>query len=349
MKGVMKAARFYAVNEPLKIETIPIPEIGPDEVLVDVKACGICGSDIHIVFEGVTPTGFLPITLGHEPSGVIAELGANVDDWKVGDRVAVSSIVTCGKCYNCLRGRESVCTNRKLLGIHLNGGLAEYMATPRANLIKLADNVPFDQGAAVTDAVATPFHAIAIRGKLCVGETVAIVGCGGLGIHGVQLANIGGASKVIAIDVDDEILERTKKVGATDTVNSHGGDAVARVKEIAGGIGVDLALEFVGRQDTIALGVESLKIGGRCVVCGLGPDNISVLPPTIFVRTELSVIGSYGWDRVDIGSALDLIAAGKLDVSGSITERFGLDDINTALDHLLNKVGKPIRIVITQD
>src|SRR5450759_5040633 len=180
MKFGRKPARVYGVKEQLTMEAIRIPDIEPGGFLRDVRSCGICGSDIHIVFEGVTPTGFLPITLGHEPAGVIAELGENVDDWKVGDRVAVSSIVTCGKCYNCLRGRESVCTNRKLLGIHLNGGLAEYMATPRANLVKLDDNVPFDQGAAVTDAVATPFHAVAIRGKLCVGETVAVVGCGGL-------------------------------------------------------------------------------------------------------------------------------------------------------------------------
>lgn len=345
----MKAARFYKVNEPLKIEEIPVPDIGPDEVLVDVKACGICGSDIHIVFEGVTPTGFLPITLGHEPSGIVARLGENMGDWKVGDRVAVSSIVACGKCYNCLAGRESVCTHRKLLGIHLNGGLAEYMAAPRANLIKLPDNVPFDQGAAVTDAVATPLHAITKRGRLALGETVAVVGCGGLGIHAVQLASIGGASKVIAVDVDEEVLERAKGVGATDIVNAKDDEPAARVKEIANGIGVDLALEFVGRQDTIAWSVESLKIGGRCVVCGLGPDQISVLPPTIFVRTELSVIGSYGWDRVDIGNALNLIEHGKLDISGSITKRFALDEVNTALDHLHKKIGNPIRIVIVQD
>ena len=344
----MKAARFYKTNEPLRLEEVPVPQIGPNEVLVEVKANGICGSDIHIVYEGVTPTGFLAIILGHEPSGVVAELGKNVKDWKVGERVAVSSVVTCGKCYNCLRGRESICVDRKLLGIHLNGGLAEYMAAPQENLIKLPQNVPFDQGAVVTDAVATPYHAITSRGKLKIGETVAVVGCGGLGIHAVQLCKIGGASRVIAIDADDTVLERTIKVGATDTINTKEVNAVQWVKELTGGLGVDLALEFVGDQETIALGVESLKIGGRLVVCGLGANNINVFPPTIFVRSELEVIGSYAWERQEIAKLLDLVSRGMLDLSGSITSRFRLDEVNIAFETLRDKVGKPIRIVIVR-
>jgi len=349
MKGTMKAQRFYKVNEPLKLELLPIPQIRQDEALIDVKATGICGSDIHIMYHGVTPTAFLPITLGHEPSGIIAEVGENVKGWKVGDRVSVSCVVTCGKCFNCLIGRESICINRKLLGIHLNGGLAEYMAAPSKNLIKLPDVVPFDQGGIVTDAVATPYHAITARGRLQPGETVAVIGCGGLGIHAVQLCRIAGASRIIAIDIDDEILVRSRKVGSTDIINAKGGDVPGKIKGITEGLGVDLALEFVGRQDTIALGVESLKVGGRLVVCGLGPDNISILPPTVFVRSEYEVIGSYAFERRDITILLELISSGKLDISGSISERFGLEEANTALEHLRDKVGKPIRIVIVQE
>lgn len=349
MKDTMRAQRFYKVNEPLKLEVLPIPQIGPEEVLVDVKATGICGSDIHIVYEGDTPTGFVPIILGHESSGVIAEVGKNVKDWKIGDRVSVSCVVTCGKCFNCLRGRESICTNRKLLGIHLNGGLAEYMATPVKNIIKLPDNVSFDQGAVVTDAVATPYHAITARGKLQLGETTAIIGCGGLGIHAVQLCRIAGASRIIAIDVDDEILGRAKKVGATDVVNAKNGNPVDKIKKKTDGQGVDLALEFVGHKETIALSVESLKAGGRAVICGLGSDNINVTPPTIFVRNEFQIIGSYAFERRDIAMLLELISSDKFDISGSITERFNLEKANVALEHLKDKMGKPIRIVIVQE
>ncbi|GAH62923.1 unnamed protein product [marine sediment metagenome] len=213
----------------------------------------------------------------------------------------------------------------------------------------MPDNVPFDQGAVVTDAIATPYHAITARGKLQLGETVAIVGCGGLGIHAVQLCRIAGASRIISVDVDDEILDRTKSVGATDIVNPKSGNTADKIKEITEGLGVDLALEFVGHQDTIALGVESLKAGGRLVICGLGPDDISLHPPNIFVRSEYEVIGSYAFERRDIAILLELISSGKLDISGSITARFNLEEANTALEHLRDKAGKPIRIVIVQE
>lgn len=348
----MKAMRFYAVNEPLKLEEIPIPKIGPYDVLVDVKACGICGSDIHMVYEGidgVIPKDLLPVTLGHESSGVIVEVGRNVLNWNIGDRVAVNSLVTCGKCPNCLKGRTSICLTKRHLGFHLDGALAEYMSVPARNLTKIPDGVLFDQAAVITDAVATPYHAITARGKLQLGETVAILGCGGLGIHGVQLCLVGGASQIIAIDMDDEILERARKVGATHTINVNEGNAVKKIKAITGGTGVDLALEFVGHKDTISLGVKSLKSGGRLVVCGVGTENITILPANIFVWNEFQLIGSYSWEHNDISTLFDLVESGRIDLSGSISAKFPLDETNTALDNLKNRHGKPIRIIISQE
>jgi len=348
-KKMMKAARFYKVNEPLKIEEIPIPSPGPDEVLVKMKATGICGSDVHIAFEGVTPTGFLPITLGHEPSGVVAEPGANVTEWKEGDRVVVSSIVTCGKCYNCLRGRESICIRKKLLGIHLNGGLAEYMVAPRENLIAIPGNVPFDQASTCTDAVATPFHALITVGKMKLGDTVAIIGLGGLGLHAIQLAKLGGASKIIAVGRTPSVIERAMKAGANLSVNVSEGNPAQKIKELTDGYGVDLAMELVGTQDMIALGADCLRQGGRLVVAGLGPANIKIMPPTIFVRQELDIVGSYGWDRREVATLLQLVATGQLDLSGSVSKRFALEDVNTALENLRDRVGRPVRLVIVQD
>jgi len=190
MPDKMKAARFYKVGEPLKIEMVPIPEIGPEEVLVDVKACGICGSDIHIVYEGVTPTPYTPITLGHEPSGVIEKVGSEVTDWKTGDRVTINPFLTCGKCINCLSGNSQICLSRRVIGIHAEGGLAEFLRVPAKNLVRLPQPIPFDQGAIIADAVATPFHAITKRGNIRAGEKMAVFGCGGLGIHAVQIARI---------------------------------------------------------------------------------------------------------------------------------------------------------------
>jgi 2-desacetyl-2-hydroxyethyl bacteriochlorophyllide A dehydrogenase len=349
MQGKMKAARFYKVGKPLKIDLIPVPEVGPGDVLVDMKACGICGSDIHIVYEGVTPTAYSPITLGHEPAGVIGALGSEVEGWKVGDRVTVNPFLTCGKCINCLSGNSQICLSRRVIGIHTEGGLAEFLKIPAENIVYLPENIPFEQGGIAVDAVATPFHAITKRGALKVGEKVAIFGCGGLGIHGVQIAKVCGASLVIAVDTIDSALERAKKVGADEVINPRNGSAIQKIKKMTGGMGVDLALEFIGLRETIEQAVTCIRTGGRMVVVGLGPENISLLPPTTFVRTELSLLGSYGSTTLEIQNVVDLVANGKLNLSDSITERFLLEEVNKGLDHLHKKIGNPIRIVIVQE
>jgi 2-desacetyl-2-hydroxyethyl bacteriochlorophyllide A dehydrogenase len=345
----MRAARFYKVGESLKIDLIPIPKLGSGDVLVNVKACGICGSDIHIVYEGVTPTSYSPITLGHEPSGVIADLGPEVKGWKIGERVTVNPFLTCGKCINCLSGNSQICFSRRVIGIHTEGGLAEFLKIPSKNLIRLPKNVPFDQGGIAVDAVATPFHAVTNRGALKVGEKVAVFGCGGLGIHGAQIAKVCGASLVIAVDTIDSALERAKKVGADEVINPKKGKPFEKIKELTGGMGVDLALEFIGLKETIDQAVRCVRIGGRTVVIGLGPDEVILPPPTQIVRSELSLLGSYGSTTSEIQNVINLVASGKLDLSESITERFPLEGVNKGLDHLHKKIGNPIRIVIELD
>ena len=213
----------------------------------------------------------------------------------------------------------------------------------------MPENIPFDQGGIAVDAVATPFHAITKRGALKVGEKVAVFGCGGLGIHGVQIAKVCGASMIIAVDTIDSALERAKKVGADEVINPRKESPVQKIKELTGGIGVDLALEFIGLRETIDQAVGCIRIGGRVVVVGLGPDEVSLPPPTPFVRTELSLLGSYGSTTLEIQNVVDLVASGKLNLSDSITERFPLEEVNKGLDHLYKKIGNPIRIVIELD
>jgi 2-desacetyl-2-hydroxyethyl bacteriochlorophyllide A dehydrogenase len=345
----MRATRFYKVGEPLKIESIPIPKLDRGEVLVNIKACGICGSDIHIVYEGVTPTGYIPITLGHEPAGVISAIGPGVEDWKIGDRVTINPFLTCGKCINCLSGDSQICLSRRVIGIHTEGGLAEFLKIPTENLIHLPENIPFDQGGIAVDAVATPYHAITKRGGLRVGEKVAILGCGGLGIHGVQIAKVCGASLVIAIDVNDSSLEKAKRVGADETINPKNEILLHKIKKLTEGIGVDLAVEFVGLRETIEQAIKCVRIGGRVVVVGLGSEEVTLPPPTTFVRAELSLLGSYGSTTSEIQTVVRLIENGKLNLSESITERFPLEEVNKGLDHLYKKIGNPIRIVIMID
>jgi len=346
MTEKMKAARFYEVGKPLRIDKIPVPKLGPGDVLVEIKACGICGSDIHIVYEEVTPTAYTPITLGHEPSGVIFGIGSEVKDWKIGNRVTINPFLTCGQCINCLSGNSQVCLSRRVIGIHTEGGLAEFLKVPGKNLVYLPENIPFDQGGIIVDAVATPFHAITNRGSLKAGEKVAVFGCGGLGIHGVQIAKVSGASLVIAVDAIESALERAKKVGADEVINPRKENPVGKIKELTEGMGVDLAVEFVGIKETIEHAVRSVRVGGRTVVVGLGPETISLPPPTTFVRNELSFLGSYGSTILEIQNVIGLVAGGKLDLSESITERFPLEEVNKGLDHLHKKIGNPIRIVI---
>jgi 2-desacetyl-2-hydroxyethyl bacteriochlorophyllide A dehydrogenase len=346
MTEKMKAARFYEVGKPLRIDKIPVQRLGPGDVLVEIKACGICGSDIHIVYEGVTPTAYTPMTLGHEPSGIIFGIGAEVKDWKIGDRVTINPFLTCGKCISCLSGNSQICLSRRVIGIHTEGGLAEFLKVPAKNLVYLPENIPFDQGGIIVDAVATPFHAITNRGSLKAGEKVAVFGCGGLGIHGVQIAKVSGASLVIAVDAIDSALERAKKVGADEVINPRKENPVGKIKELTEWMGVDLAVEFVGLKETIEQAVKCVRVGGRTVVVGLGPETIFLPPPTTFVRTELSFLGSYGSTTLEIQNVIDLVAGGKLDLSDSITERFPLEEVNKGLDHLHEKIGNPIRIVI---
>jgi propanol-preferring alcohol dehydrogenase len=346
MTEKMKAARFYEVGEPLRIDRIPVPKLGPGDVLVEIKACGICGSDVHIVYEGVTPTAYTPMTLGHEPSGIIFGIGSEVKDWKIGDRVTINPFLTCGQCINCLSGNSQVCLSRRVIGIHTEGGLAEFLKVPAKNLVYLPENIPFDQGGIIVDAVATPFHAVTNRGGLKAGGKVAVFGCGGLGVHGVQIAKVSGASLVIAVDAIDSVLERAKKVGADEVINPRKENPVEKIKEMTGGMGVDLAVEFVGLKETIEQAVRSVRVGGRIVVVGLGPETIFLPPPTTFVRTELSFLGSYGSTTLEIQNVVDLVTSGKLDLSDSITERFPLEEVNKGLDHLHKKIGNPIRIVI---
>jgi len=347
MEGKMKAARLYKPGKPLKIEEVSIPRIDSEEVLVETRACGICATDVHTAVHGSIPISFSPMTLGHEPSGVIVEVGAAVKGWKAGDRVIALGAATCGACSSCQEGRDSLCLSAQVMGMHRDGAFAQYFKIPARSLIALPDQIPFDQGAILADAVATPFHALTKRGKLQAGETVAVFGCGGLGLHAVQLARVCGASKVIALDVSEAALERARRVGADETVNVSQEKGAQRVKELTGGKGVDLSMEFVGLQETIDQAIKSLKRGGRTVVVGIGGQNMEIVPPYIFVWSEYQLIGSFGSDRADIQKLVELVKNQKLNLSESITGHIPLEEVNQGIHNLEKKVENPVRIIVS--
>jgi D-arabinose 1-dehydrogenase-like Zn-dependent alcohol dehydrogenase len=259
----MRAARFESVGKPLAVHVIPVPRPAAEEVLVRVAATGLCGSDVHIAMEGITPTPCLPITLGHEIAGTVAAVGDDVTGWSVDERVCVFPLTFDGTCATCLAGHSEICLNRRVIGIHSEGGLAEYVAVPARNLAAVPDDVPFPQAAICTDAVITPFHALTDVARLAPGESVVVIGAGGLGLHAVQIAKLTGASPVIAVDTRAVQLERARQGGADVVVDVSADSVVDAVLAATAGVGVDVAAEFIGTQATIGQAVECLRIGGR--------------------------------------------------------------------------------------
>ncbi|MDY6821585.1 MAG: zinc-binding dehydrogenase [Deferribacterota bacterium] len=348
MKGKMKDLRLYKTNsniaEALKLEEVDISEIGPKDVLLDVKATGLCGSDIHMI-DGSTVLPRYPITLGHETAGIICEVGEDVKDWSVGDRVCVNFIQTCGKCLPCKLGRPSICINKKRIGMEEDGAYAEYVKVPAETLIKLPDNVPFDQAAICTDAVATPFHAISKRSNMRPGDSVAIFGLGGLGVHAVELSKMCGAGFVIGVDVDDYICERAKKMfGADYTINAREKEPVAEIIKTTG-CGVDISMEIIGLPKTQEQAINSLRPGGRALIIGLGAEPVKLPSVAIFARQEFDVVGCYAFENLEIERIIKLVSMGRLDLSKSVTSHIKLEEIGKGLDDLHHKKGYPIRIV----
>jgi len=345
----MLAARLHEAKRPLQIDEIDIPSPGPGEALIEMKACGICATDVHTALDGTIPTSYTPITLGHEPSGVIKELGDGVREWKQGDRVAIYPQITCGTCPQCREGRDGICINTRVLGMHRDGAFADYIVIPVKNLVRIPDNVSFMEAAILTDAGATPFHAVTKRGRVKPGETVAIFGCGGLGMNAVQFCKLAGAARIIAVDTSDYALERALKVGADITVNAGVEKPYKEVIAANGGYGVDVAFEFVGANAVIDQTVRSLRRGGRAVAVGIGPEPIKTIPPFFFVYNDLALIGSFGSDIGDLEKLMGLATSGKLDLTESVSSVITLNDINQGISDLEKKVGNPVRIVVSME
>ncbi len=344
--GEMLAARLYEPGKPLKVESVPIPEAGAGEVLVEVAACGLCGTDIHLAIEGDIPVARTPITLGHETAGTIVALGDGVSDFAKGDRVALFPAASCGECGYCKDGREALCDRSSVYGMARDGGLANYITAPAHTLIRIPHSVPFDIAAIVTDGVSTPFHALRGRGKLEAGERVAVVGCGGLGTHAILLARMMGAGTIIAIDVQKQALERALELGADLAINASEEDPAKAIKAAFGRSGVDLALEFVGAAKTAETALRILGKTGRAVLVGVGMERPALPPLMRFVGMEQSVLGSFGMNKVDIEDLFAHIDKGELDLSASVSAKFPLSEINEALGMLARKDEGIVRIIV---
>jgi propanol-preferring alcohol dehydrogenase len=323
---------------------IPIPPIGPPDVLVRIKAAGVCHSDVHYR-AGVAPVRY-PLTLGHEVAGVIEKAGPDVTNVEVGDRVCLHYMVTCGDCLYCSMGGEQFCISGEMLGYHRDGGYAEYIVLPARNAFHLPDEIPFEQGAILMCSSATCFHALR-KGRLKAGETVAVFGVGGLGMSAVQLARAFGALDVYAVDINPRKLEMAEGFGAIP-VNAAETNPVAEIRRLTGGRGVDVALELIGLPLTMQQSVASLAKFGRAAIVGVTDKPFEVAPYTQLIPTEAEIIGSSDHLAQELPALIELARRGILDLSQVVTDTLPLnaDAINSAMDRL-DRFAGDVRLVIT--
>jgi D-arabinose 1-dehydrogenase-like Zn-dependent alcohol dehydrogenase len=313
---------------PLRLMDLPIPAPGPDEVLVRVGACGVCGTDLKIS-SGVLPGIELPRIMGHEISGTVAQVGDAVQGIAAGDRVTCYYYVSCGRCENCLAGRSTVCTDfLGRLGFERDGGFAEYVLVPARNCVPIPDALGFAEAGVLEDAVATPYHALVTRGGLRAGETVVLMGVGGLGLHALQVAKAAG-SAVIAVDVSESHLRRATELGADVALpyrpESFGDD----LRAAAGPGGIDLLMDTVGRTETLRQCAEAVRPGGRLVPVGYFPGVEFAFDTSHLVLREISVLPARAAGLREVAKAVDLVARGLVETQ--ISARYPLDAVNEAL------------------
>ena len=340
----MKAVRMIEAGKWLEAQEIPIPEIGEKDILVRVRAAGVCHSDAHYR-AGRSVMGMMPITLGHEVAGSVERVGAQVGNVKIGDRVCLHYNISCGDCYYCKMGHEQFCDTVKMLGHHVDGGYAEYIAIPARNAVPLPDEIPFEQGATLMCASATAFHALG-KGRVKAGDTVAVFGVGGLGLSAIQLAKAMGAVEVYAVDIQQDKLELASEYNAIP-IDAARVDAVAEIRKLTKGRGVNVAVEMIGLRKTMEQAIDSLGNLGRAVMVGMNQQPISVNTYVQVLGKEAEIIGSNDHHLEELPVLVDLARRKVLDTSRVVSQVIPLDAerINQRLDDLENFT-KDVRAVI---
>lgn len=360
----MKAAVFREVNVPMEIEEVTVSKPGPREVLIRTKAAGICHSDMHF-FNGSYP-GKLPMVLGHESAGIVEQVGSDVHYVKPGDHVITCLSVFCGHCESCLTGHLSLCqepeTNRSskeeprlsqndqpLTPFAQLGSFAEMMLVHEHALVKVREDMPMDRAALIGCGVTTGIGAVIHTAAVEPGATVAVIGCGGIGLSAINGAALAGASRIIAVDMVASKLELARKFGATDLVDASDGESVQKVIEMTGG-GVHYSFEAIGLKATAEQAFQMLRPGGTATVIGMIPPGQMVAVHGVDFLAEKKIQGSMMGSnrfRVDMPRFVDFYLQGKLHLDDMISNRIALSDINEGMAAL--ETGEIARSVIMFD
>jgi S-(hydroxymethyl)glutathione dehydrogenase/alcohol dehydrogenase len=362
-----KAAVLYGAGQPLELDELEVLPPAEGEVLVRYVASGVCHSDLHII-QGLQahPT---PVVLGHEGAGVVEAVGPRVTGVQVGDHVLTSYVPSCGRCPWCVVGRPNLCDLRDQPRHLMHDGTsrfrkgsdevyhflqvssyAELAVLPEQNVVPIRKDAPLDVVCLVSCGVMTGAGAVINRARVTPGSSVAIFGCGGVGLNAIQAAALMGAGKIIAVDVFDHKLEWSREFGATHVVNARTDDAVARIKEICGRGGADYAIEAIGGAPTIELAFNSVHRGGTVVVIGVSPDGTRIsIDPSLLLQERILTGTSFGSSRqrVDLPMLVDLFMDGKYKLRELISRQVSLDELNGAYDALQR--GEVRRSVVVYD
>jgi S-(hydroxymethyl)glutathione dehydrogenase/alcohol dehydrogenase len=365
----VRAAVLHEPRTPLAIEDVELDPPNADEVLVRVAAAGVCRSDLHLA-DGLLGAGRWPIVLGHEGAGVVEAIGDRVTHVGPGDRVAFCFVPACGSCRACRAGHPNLCepagvsgragmlmdgTSRLRLedGTVLQHGLmtacfAERAVVDGAGVVPLPDGLPLWQAALLGCGVVTGIGAVRNTARVQIGDSVCVVGCGGVGLHVVAGARLAGAGRIVAVDRDPAKLELARRHGATDTVDASAGDTASAVLALTGG--VDHAFEVVGHPETMRLVWDVLRPGATAVVVGLAPKGVEVSLPAIEFLSEKTIKGSY-YGSANVASELGALAAlavdGRLELGDVVSHFVDLDHVNEAFERL--RQGEGARTVVLLD
>ena len=356
--ATMRAARYHGRAD-VRVEEVKSASVGPGEVRIEVGACGICGSDLHEYAAGpiFVPDGTphpvsgdrLPITMGHEFSGVVREAGEGVDDLAAGDRVAINPILSCGECRQCVEGNYHVCDSIGFIGLSGGGGgFAEEFVADAEHAVPLADEVSLAAGALV-EPLSVGFHAVR-RSGLQVGDDIAVFGSGPIGLSVVQCARAAGAGRIIVSEPRDARRERAAACGADDLVDPAATDAVDHIAEATGG-GVDVALEAAGVGATYDAALGSARPGGTVTVVSIWEEEVTTDPNAVVLgeRTVTGTLAYLGGPRADeeFGDVIDMLAEGTLDPEPLITDRIGLDGVvDEGFEALLDEDSDQVKILV---
>ena len=335
----MKAAVLHGPFD-IDIEDVDIPQIKPDDVLVKIIAAGICGSDLHFYEGKLSEIVKPPRILGHEFSGEVFEIGEEVEKFRKGDRVTVEPVFGCGRCSLCLSGKYNVCRDYKLIGVHVDGGFAEFVSVPENQVFKIPDDLSYEEGALIEPS-AVALHALK-RAEIHSDDFVVVIGAGVVGLQMVQIAKIFGA-RVMSMDLLDYKLELAKRFGADSVVNVAREDPIEAVADASEGTGADIVIESAG--PAISKTTDLIKPGGKIVLVGLGP-RYAPIDVRAQVLYEYEILGSHVYCGSDFPEVISLASKGKIQLKPLITHRLTLQEVKKGFEILENKLGDPIKVML---